>query len=42
MTLKIREGAAELTYPVSADFYHKLEGLYSWCISKCWTMRTTV
>lgn len=28
MTLKISEGAAELTYPLSADFYHKLEGLH--------------
>jgi uncharacterized protein (TIGR00369 family) len=28
MTLKVMEGTAELTYPVSADFYHKLEGLH--------------
>jgi uncharacterized protein (TIGR00369 family) len=28
MTLKISEGAAELTYPVSTDFFHKMEALH--------------
>ena len=28
MTLKVIEGAAELTYPVSSDFFHKMEALH--------------
>ncbi|HKK39400.1 MAG TPA: PaaI family thioesterase [Cryomorphaceae bacterium] len=28
MTLKVSEGVAELTYPVSSDFFHKMEALH--------------
>jgi len=28
MTLKVSEGAAEITYPVSSDFFHKMEALH--------------
>ncbi|MGB6035486.1 MAG: PaaI family thioesterase [Cryomorphaceae bacterium] len=28
MTLKVSEEAAELTYPVSSDFFHKMEALH--------------
>jgi len=28
MTLKVIEGTAELTYPVSSDFFHKMEALH--------------